>query len=92
LPIGGDTLPFVNFANMLIENVGHLNMEIKYVWPGLVANVQQVFESFGNKKSCSLSVSLQQTISGNSRSHSNQLQPAGINRLRAGMLFAGCDF
>lgn len=45
--------------------------QIKQLWPGLCADVQQVFEALGDQESRSLAFPLQQSICGHRRAHSD---------------------
>ena len=60
----GDDDLLVALHHHLVQHVGLGNLQIEDVWPGLVADVQQVAEALGHHQRRALAVSLQQRICG----------------------------
>ena len=75
----------IHFYDLVVQHVGHLDLQVKDAGARLVANVQQVLEALGDNQGAALALALQQRVGGH-------LQTAGLSKKRMkGMATDGSD-
>ena len=61
--------PLVHFGDLLVEQFGPLNVEVKELGAGLVADKQKVAETFGDQQQNVFALAFEQSVGGNGGAH-----------------------